>query len=132
MRERMHRLRLSGPARVRLLAVPAPATAGPPGALAFAKCMRANGVTNFPDPQAGGGFEFKSAGATSSPAFRTAQEECGKLMPRGGPLSPGPPPSAQTMSQLRRIAVCMREHGAPQFPDPRTSLAARFVVPNAA
>jgi hypothetical protein len=88
--------------------------------------MRANGVTNFPDPQPGGGFEFQSPGITSSPAFRTAQEKCGKLMPGGGPLSPGPAPSAQTMSQLRRIAVCMREHGVPQFPDPRTSVPHGF------
>jgi hypothetical protein len=88
--------------------------------------MRANGVTNFPDPQPGGGFEFQSAGVTSSPAFKTAQAKCGKYMPGGGPLSPGPPPSAQTMAQLRRIAVCMRAHGVPQFPDPRTSVPPGF------
>ncbi|HEX4282402.1 MAG TPA: hypothetical protein VHZ27_16660, partial [Solirubrobacteraceae bacterium] len=29
-----------------------------PEALAFAKCMRANGVPNFPDPQPGRGFLF--------------------------------------------------------------------------
>lgn len=96
------------------------------GALAFARCMRANGVTNFPDPQPGGGFAFRSAGVTSSPAFKTAQAKCQKYMPGGGPLSPGAPPSAQTMAQLRRIAVCMRQHGVPQFPDPRTSVPPGF------
>jgi hypothetical protein len=40
----------------------------------------------------------------------------------GGPLSPGPPASAQTMAQLRKLAVCMREHGVPQFPDPTPSV----------
>src|SRR5579859_2551434 len=29
-------------------------------ALAFSRCMRANGVPNFPDPQPGGGFLFNS------------------------------------------------------------------------
>ena len=89
--------------------------------------MRANGVTNFPDPQAGGGFAFHpSAGVVSSPGFREAQTKCAKFMPAGGPLSPGPPPSAQTMALLRRIAVCMREHGVPQFPDPRASVPIGF------
>jgi hypothetical protein len=30
------------------------------------------------------------------------------------------------MALLRRIAVCMREHGVPQFPDPRTSVPPGF------
>jgi len=82
--------------------------------------MRANGVPDFPDPQPGGGFNFSpSPGVTSSPAFKTAQAECQKYLPAVGPLSPGPPPSAQTMAQLRQIAQCMRQHGVPQFPDPR-------------
>jgi hypothetical protein len=106
---------------------PASAHFGPPGGLAYAKCMRANGVPNFPDPKAGGGFDFEATGAVvSSPAFRAAQAKCSKLMPGGGPLSPGPPPSAQTMGQLRRIAVCMRQHGVPQFPDPLASVPHGF------
>ena len=102
-------------------------SAGAPGALAFSECMRANGVPNFPDPNPGGGFDFHaSAGIISSPAFRAAQTKCGKFLPSGGPLSPGPPPSAQTMAQLRKIAVCMRQHGVPQFPDPRVSVPHGF------
>lgn len=96
--------------------------AGLPGALAFSKCMRANGVSNFPDPQPGGGFAFQAgAGVIASPAFRTAQAKCQRFMPGGGPLSPGPPASAQTMALLRRIASCMRQHDVPQFPDPRST-----------
>jgi hypothetical protein len=103
------------------------ASAGPSGALAFAKCMRANGVSNFPDPTAGGGFEFHaSAGIISSPAFKAAQAKCGNFLPGGGPLSPGPPPPAQTLAQLLKIAVCMRQHGVPQFPDPRTLVPQGF------
>ena len=98
-------------------------------ALAFAKCMRANGVSNFPDPQPGGGELFviptgSNPGAT--PAFRAAQAKCKDLLPAGGPVGAGAHthPSAQTLSKLLRIAQCMRQHSVPQFPDPRTSVPA--------
>jgi hypothetical protein len=110
-------------------------TAGaPPGhkqlhqsALNFAKCMRANGVPDFPDPSPGGGFPVGASGLNpTAPAVEAAHAKCQGFMPGGGPLSPGPPPSAQTMAQLRRIAVCMRQHGVPQFPDPRASVPHGF------
>ena len=100
------------------------AGAGGSGPLAFAKCMRANGVPNFPDPNPGRGVLFSLAGINpSSPAFRAAQAKCQKLM-GGGPPVPGSTthPSAQTLAKLRKIAVCMRQHGVPQFPDPRTTV----------
>jgi hypothetical protein len=99
-------------------------TAGGSGPLAFAKCMRANGVLNFPDPQPGRGALFDSSGLDpSSPAFQGAQAKCQKLM-GGGPPGPGSTthPSAQTLAKLRKIAVCMRAHGISEFPDPRTSV----------
>jgi hypothetical protein len=82
--------------------------------------MRANGVPNFPDPQPGGGFEFHPS--VSSPAFRAAQAECGKLLP--DPLASGdgslpPRVKAQALAQLRTVAQCMRQHGIAGFPDPR-------------
>ena len=86
--------------------------------------MRANGVPNFPDPNPGRGGLFSLAGINpSSPAFRAAQAKCQKLM-GGGPPVPGSTthPSAQTLAKLVRIARCMRQHGVPQFPDPRTSV----------
>ena len=54
-------------------------------ALAFAQCMRSNGLPNFPDPKAGGGFLFHtSAGVDpSSPAFKAAQAKCKKFLPEG-------------------------------------------------
>jgi hypothetical protein len=90
-------------------------------AFAFARCMRANGVPNFPDPQAGGGFLFHTgAGADPSPpAFEAAQTKCKKFLPPG-PGS-GPPPSAKTLAHYLTIAQCMRRHGVPEFPDPRTN-----------
>jgi hypothetical protein len=98
------------------------ATEGPEqlqqAAVAYAKCMRANGVPSFPDPNAGGNFHAVR-GLSSSPAFKTAQAHCYKLLPPG-PGS-GPPPSAQTLARFLSIARCMRQHGVSGFPDPRTS-----------
>jgi hypothetical protein len=88
--------------------------------------MRSNGVPNFPDPNAGGGFLFHgSAGMNpSSPAFKAAQANCHKLLPGGGPPGPGSMtnPSPQTLAKFLRIARCMRQHGVYDFPDPRTSV----------
>ena len=90
-------------------------------ALAFAGCMRANGVPHFPDPKAGGGFLFHTgAGADpSSPAFKAAQAKCKKFLPPG-PGS-GSPPSAKILAHYLTVARCMRQHGVPEFPDPRTT-----------
>ena len=113
----------------------APATSPPPAtpggirqdALAFARCMRANGVPAFPDPSPGGGLLFPATGINrSAPAFKAAQSKCRKLLPGGGPPLPGTTthPTAQTLAKLLGIARCMRAHGVPQFPDPRTSVPA--------
>jgi hypothetical protein len=98
---------------------------GHPGALAYARCMRANGVASFPDPQPGGGFAFHaSAEVISSPAFKAAQAKCSSLL--GGPLGAGaqtvsPQVQAHALSQLRKVAQCMRQHGISDFPDPSTT-----------
>ncbi|MGO9960380.1 MAG: hypothetical protein ACLP50_31130 [Solirubrobacteraceae bacterium] len=99
---------------------------GGSGAVAFANCMRANGVPNFPDPQPGGGelFEIPAGANPAAPAFRAAHAKCQKLMPNGGAPGSGPPPSDQTLAKLPRIAVCMRQHSISDFPDPRTSAPA--------
>jgi hypothetical protein len=98
-------------------------------ALAFSQCMRANGVPNFPDPNAGGGFQIPAGVSPAAPAFKAAQAKCQKLMggPVGGSFSPGATthPSAQTLAKLVKIAQCMRRHGVPQFPDPRTSVPSK-------
>ncbi len=96
------------------------------GPLAFARCMRANGVPNFPDPVPGRGFLFPAGGVNpNAPAVAAAQAKCRKLM-GGGPPGPGSTthPSAQTLAKLRNIAQCMRQNGVPEFPDPRTSVPA--------
>jgi hypothetical protein len=104
------------------------ASGGGSGPLAYSECMRANGVPGFPDPKPGGGIDLSNAPGVNpaAPAFRAAQSKCQKLIgsPPGGPVSLGGTthPTAQTMAKLRRIAVCMRQHGVPQFPDPQTTV----------
>lgn len=94
-------------------------------ALDYAECMRSHGEPNFPDPQAGGGFVFKTGSGVdpSSPLFRAAQKQCAKFMRMGG-LAPGTQthPSQQALTQMLKAAQCMRRHGISNFPEPRTSV----------
>ncbi len=102
-----------------------------PAAISFSKCMRANGVANFPDlgSQNGGGFQISASQSSGSgasikvngvpvnaPAFQSAMQKCRKDLPKPPPLS-----SAQ-ITKLRAgalaMAKCMRSHGVPNFPDP--------------
>lgn len=104
-----------------------PASAATPNALAFANCMRANGVPNFPDPEPGGGFLFPIPAGfqPGAPAVKTAQAKCQRFMPHP-PSAPAVGSSsargrAQALAQLRGVAQCMRRHGISDFPDPQTS-----------
>jgi hypothetical protein len=99
------------------------------GPLAFADCMRANGVPNFPDPAPSGGFEIQASGVNpTSPAFKAAQARCQGRMPSRGFPAPGEAthPARQTLAKLLRIARCMRRHGISQFPDPLTRRPSRL------
>ncbi len=99
--------------------------------IAFAKCMRASGVPNFPDPgsNGNGGFTIQSkqrAGsgaslsvdgvAVSAPAFQSAMQACRKFMPNGG--APSAAQSAKMRADALAMSSCMRAHGVPNFPDP--------------
>jgi hypothetical protein len=55
---------------------PAPTAAQLKQTLAFARCMRAHGVPNFPDPDAEG-VHSPSTINTQAPAFRSAERVCG-------------------------------------------------------
>jgi hypothetical protein len=105
------------------------AHSAPPGVqvagLAFARCMRANGVANFPDPQPGRGLLFNASGVDmAAPAVKAAQAKCKRLLGAGGPANPGSTthPTPQTLAKLVKIARCMRQHGISEFPDPTTSV----------
>jgi hypothetical protein len=93
-------------------------------ALQFSKCMRAHGVTHFPDPGSGGGIQIAPGSGLNprSPAFQAAQKACRRTLPGGGP-SAIKPSKAQYAAALT-FARCMRSHGEPNFPDPIASVPA--------
>lgn len=50
----------------------------------FSKCMRENGVENFPDPQPGGGIAISPETGVNpdDPVFKEAEKKCEELAPR--------------------------------------------------
>ena len=92
----------------------------------YSDCMRSHGVSNFPDPSPGGGFNVRGLGAeANSPAFISAQTACAKLQPGG---SAPPPITGEQLHQMFVKARCIRQHGFPNFPDP--SLGQGLIPPN--
>jgi len=84
----------------------------------FADCMRENGVTDFPDPNASGDQEFVDGIQSldsSSAAWKKAIGACKDLRPPG---LLGAKASPQEMRTRLKFAQCMRENGVEDFPDP--------------
>jgi len=50
----------------------------------YAQCMRDNGVSDFPDPDADGRFRGRGHEQQSDPTFRAASETCRSKLPGGG------------------------------------------------
>ena len=84
----------------------------------FSACMRKHGLPNYPDPNSQGVITIESGMGVDpgSPAFRSAQATCSKLLPNGG--QPTPAQIAQRQRQLLAFSACMRAHGIKDFPDP--------------
>ncbi|MGO9882147.1 MAG: hypothetical protein ACLPV4_03930 [Solirubrobacteraceae bacterium] len=95
----------------------------------YAACMRDRGVSGFPDPSTtetpnsfgidGYHFDLPSTMNTHSPAYESAAKDCEKLIgigTSGGGLRAGVLAKARKAGLAH--AVCMREHGVPNFPDP--------------
>jgi hypothetical protein len=59
--------------------------------LAFARCMRDNGVADFPDPRDGGINLLGTGIDVNSPAMRAAREACQPLLPTRSPGAPAGP-----------------------------------------
>ena len=89
-------------------------------AVKFAECMRANGVSGFPDPAASGAFTIDgvvngSSLDPSSVAWKTAIGACKNLEPAGftgGKVTP------QQRTARLKFAQCIRDNGVSDFPDP--------------
>ena len=82
-------------------------------AVKFAECIRAHGVSDFPDPNEKNQFEY---GVSVTPAvWERATTACKDLQPPGT-LSGKRTPKQQSASL--RFAQCMRDNGVKDFPDP--------------
>jgi len=93
--------------------------------LAYAKCMRDNGV-DFPDPtfDANGRPQFNRGNGQgfddlrNSPSFDKARQACASKRPQfGGQFQLTPAEQAQVRKNLLKYAACMRSKGI-DFPDP--------------
>lgn len=94
----------------------------------FASCLRAHGLTSFPDPlPSSGGIQFPDSVVQlmRSPAGKTAQAACQHLLPQALP----PPTSAKDQQAAVRFAQCMRTHGVPNMADPKYVNGRRLATP---
>jgi hypothetical protein len=82
-------------------------------AVKFAECIRAHGVSDFPDPNAKNDFEY---GVSVTPAVWTKAVNACKALQPPGTLSSKRTPKQQ--SQGLEFARCIRAHGVKDFPDP--------------
>lgn len=105
-----------------------PSATASAGAVAYSICMRHHRLPNFPDPDTNGRPPKTSAqqlGASTS-VFQAAERACQDLYPTSsleqcsetGVCSPAD--RQQLLNRMREFAQCMRDHGVPDFPDPRT------------
>jgi hypothetical protein len=85
-----------------------------PAVSRFARCMRSNGLPNFPNDL---NFQNVPGINPSSPAFKTAQTACQHLLSAN--TSPSATPPTHTYAKLLRLSICLREHGYPSIPKPR-------------
>ena len=99
--------------------------------VAFAKCMRENGV-DFPDPGSGGGLMIgpDSDIDPEAPEFKAAEAECKPILDEAEDSMPKPSEDelAAMRDQMLAFAECMREEGI-DFPDPTFGEGGRIEAP---
>ena len=90
-------------------------------AIAYADCLRAHGVQNWPDPNSSGVFDKAKLTlgqlGVSGHRLQAAEVACRHLLPNGDQ----PPDQAQILRVKAlglAFARCVRSHGLPSFPDP--------------
>ena len=87
--------------------------------LSYSKCMRAHGVSDFPDPDSQGRIEIQGGPGSDlnpdNPTYKNAQKACQSKQPK-----PTPAQQAQAQAYALRVAQCMRAHGVKDYPDPST------------
>jgi hypothetical protein len=86
--------------------------------LAYAQCMRDHGISDFPDPQPGGGIAIQAEPGSdldpNNPQYKEADDACKSLLPQ-----PSKEQQQEDFEDMLRFAQCMREHGITDFPDPK-------------
>jgi hypothetical protein len=101
--------------------------------------MRSHGVPNYPDPSNGQlpKGTAQSLGVSSS-QYQAAESACQDLLPNSDTnfnasltqcLENGDCPSAvvqQALTEGRKFAQCMRDHGVPNWPDPTIDSTGRL------
>lgn len=84
----------------------------------YSKCMRENGLPDFPDPEVGDNGEFRMSMPEGYDKAKVdeAQKVCKQYLPNGGEP---PKVDPEALEKMREYAKCMRENGVPKFPDPK-------------
>lgn len=91
----------------------------------FSQCARRNLRPDFPDPifNQNGGLDFPDSAKRDFEALVVnPSSPCRKIMRQLYAIAPPPPaqpPSAELFAVEQRYSRCMREHGMPEYPDPK-------------
>jgi hypothetical protein len=110
-----------------------------PSAVGYSHCMRTHGVPRYPDPSSDGQLPKGTAQTfgVSSSQYQAAQAACRHLLPNNYTTfsasliqcletSSCPFPVVQrALSEGRKFAQCMRDHGVPNWPDPTIDSSGR-------
>jgi hypothetical protein len=93
--------------------------------LAYTKCMRSNGLPQFPAPDPQGDYNNAQVTALQdNPEYRNAHLQCASVLPNGGSglsATQIQQIQQQNLSDAVKAAYCMRAHGITNFPDPDAS-----------
>ena len=98
--------------------------------VAYAQCVRAHGVPNFPDPDSSGQIPKETGQqlGVSDSVLASATQACANLNP-ANQLLMNPAEERQAMSDGLKISQCLRARGVPKFPDPTlTSDGPRWII----
>ena len=88
----------------------------------FAQCMRTHGEPEFPEPIEGHIVFHGQNGHGPNPEsaqFQAAEKACSKYAP--SKVGPSPAQLKEREEQALKFSECMRTHGVPNFPDPKSS-----------
>lgn len=92
-------------------------------ALAYARCIRAHGIPDYPDPNSSGQFVIQNGASApsneSKAVANAAMKACQSLLPPSMAL--GPSGSQGSSTTRLKFSECMRSHGEPTFPDPASN-----------